>query len=197
MSTHQNIRNAAIRLFAANGFDGTSIDEIAKAVGIRKASLYSHIAGKEELYKEVFQEVLRWDIEYFRNLSKDLQGRSTEEKLHTILLHYCQIYTDETKKARSLFLNRTMLFPPDFLSDQTRSIFENYEKTYDNIVKEVMEEGIASKALKKADVEELLAFLYCIIDGLFMQSCYYSPEEFHHRFNAVWSVFWQSIRSES
>jgi len=30
MSTHQKIRNAAIRLFATNGFDGTCIDELAK-----------------------------------------------------------------------------------------------------------------------------------------------------------------------
>ena len=40
---------AAKRLFATNGYDGTTIQEIADEVGMLKGSLYYHVASKEEI----------------------------------------------------------------------------------------------------------------------------------------------------
>jgi AcrR family transcriptional regulator len=51
----------ATRLFAEQGFDGTPIQQIADAVGIRKPSLLYHFASKEELRQAVLDDVLsRW-----------------------------------------------------------------------------------------------------------------------------------------
>ncbi|HEX3012658.1 MAG TPA: helix-turn-helix domain-containing protein, partial [Methanobacterium sp.] len=41
-TTKEKIFDSAIELFAKKGFDATSMREIAEAVGIKKASLYSH-----------------------------------------------------------------------------------------------------------------------------------------------------------
>lgn len=41
---------SALALFLEKGFAGTSMSAVAKAVGIRKASLYSHFASKEDLF---------------------------------------------------------------------------------------------------------------------------------------------------
>lgn len=47
--TADDIRKAALRLFARNGYDATSMREIASAVGIQAGSLYNHFAAKEEI----------------------------------------------------------------------------------------------------------------------------------------------------
>jgi AcrR family transcriptional regulator len=53
MSTRDRLSEEAARLFAARGFHGTSIADLAQALGIRKSSVYSHIGGKDELLAEI------------------------------------------------------------------------------------------------------------------------------------------------
>ncbi|WP_290648466.1 helix-turn-helix domain-containing protein, partial [Aquisalimonas sp.] len=50
--TREHVRDAAFRLFGRHGYDGVSIDTIARAVGLSKGALYWHFDGKEALFKE-------------------------------------------------------------------------------------------------------------------------------------------------
>jgi AcrR family transcriptional regulator len=46
----------AAKLFAQKGYHGTSIGDIADALGVQKGSLYAHIASKEDLLYETMRE---------------------------------------------------------------------------------------------------------------------------------------------
>ena len=57
-NTKQEILDTALELFSVQGFEATSISQIADAVGIRKASVYSHFGSKQELLEALQEQVL-------------------------------------------------------------------------------------------------------------------------------------------
>jgi AcrR family transcriptional regulator len=73
-TTKEKIFEAAIDLFAKKGFDATPMREIAEAVGIKKASLYSHYKSKNEIMDSIFKyfkkELMKMRPPEARNLEK-------------------------------------------------------------------------------------------------------------------------------
>lgn len=57
-NTKQEILDAALNLFSVQGYEATSISQIADAVGIRKASMYSHFGSKQEILDALVRDVL-------------------------------------------------------------------------------------------------------------------------------------------
>ena len=53
--TKERIFDVSTNLFAQNGFDATSMREIAEGVGIKKASMYSHYKSKDEILEEILE----------------------------------------------------------------------------------------------------------------------------------------------
>jgi TetR/AcrR family transcriptional regulator len=54
----QEILDVATRLFAERGYEGTSMNDVAERVGMRKASLFYHFATKDALYEAVLDRLV-------------------------------------------------------------------------------------------------------------------------------------------
>lgn len=57
MTTKERIVEEALTLFAQKGYQGTSVKNIAEAVGIKDSSLYKHYKSKKEIFDTIVQEM--------------------------------------------------------------------------------------------------------------------------------------------
>ena len=57
MNTKERIVKEALTLFSKHGYQGTSVKNIADAVGIKDSSLYKHFKSKKEIFDTIVQEM--------------------------------------------------------------------------------------------------------------------------------------------
>jgi AcrR family transcriptional regulator len=100
MSVPDRIIDHATKLFAARGFDGTSLQDIADAVGMRKPSLLHHFPSKEDVRKGVLGRILaRWQETVPRLLRATSKG---EDQFEALFEETVRFFSEEPDRARLL-----------------------------------------------------------------------------------------------
>jgi len=96
------ILDAALRTFAANGYDGAAMDEIAAAAGISKAVVYDHVTSKRELYTQLLHAI-RDEIE--RTVEAALRSPGAgEERVHAAIEAIYRYVEEHPEASRLLVL---------------------------------------------------------------------------------------------
>ncbi|WP_030773894.1 TetR/AcrR family transcriptional regulator [Streptomyces albidoflavus] len=81
-------------LFAAKGFEGTSVEEIAAKAGVSKPVVYEHFGGKEGLYAVVVDREMRQLLDMVTGALTAGHPRELLEQAAFALLDYIEVYTD-------------------------------------------------------------------------------------------------------
>ena len=100
--TRPKVERAALELFAAKGFDGVSIAEIAAAAGVSQGALYRHHASKEDLAGALFCEA------YLRTGAEldAICGARTSfgDRVAAMVAHVCALYDNDPALFRFMLL---------------------------------------------------------------------------------------------
>ncbi len=96
------ILGAALRTFAANGYDGAAMDEIASAAGISKAVVYDHVSSKRELYTQLLDAIAA-DLEHTIERSLEPDGLAGEARVRAAVTAVFR-YVQENQEACRLLL---------------------------------------------------------------------------------------------
>lgn len=92
-SKNSAIIDAASRLFLEKGFEGASMDEVAKRAGVSKQTVYSHFSSKEALFSEAIHVTI--EKYYPETAIQDVEEHSLEADLRAVCENYARLLSGE------------------------------------------------------------------------------------------------------
>ncbi len=152
------ILNAAKQVFGRFGFVKTTLDDVANAVGMKKASLYYYYESKEELFKDVVKSETS-------ELIKELENKIfTIDDVHTQLKTYIKIRLDYFQKLiniHNLTVNSILEFKPI-----TELLYREFFEKQIQIVVKIFSDGQQRGELKNVDTHRTANIFISAIESI-------------------------------
>jgi AcrR family transcriptional regulator len=124
--------NTALPLFERQGFHATSIDEIAKAAKVSRATLYQYFESKEQLFAELLEECGAALLRVIRRLGVLGPNREGFDNLHWWLGEWAWVYD----KYAAMFVEWANIDTPQ---SGIRSMVSRFIASYDTRIAERLE----------------------------------------------------------
>ena len=177
VNTKQEILHAALELFSVQGFEATSTAQIAGAVGIRKASLYSHFANKQAILDALVQEVL----EQYENHSlfaradweKDAGSlpQTSDDAVQMIQGQILYILHDTTISRARKMLVIEQFQNPELAKLQTKQNYSDVLRYFTGLINCLIRQGVLAE-----DDPEIMAAQFCLPISVWINLCDREPE---------------------
>lgn len=191
----ERVCEAAVAHFAVAGYDGASLNEIALMVGIKKASLYSHVASKDALYLQVLHDAVEQEAAFAASaLQKAAKARASGalQGPGAALIHSIAKRYEDSVQLR--FLLRAAFLPPVALKADVGQAYEGFL--------EIVAQGFKAQ-LRQAAPEastaqmNLFAVAYVgIVESLYVELVYADKARMTKRAKALWQVFVDSLQHQ-
>lgn len=194
-NTKQEILEAALELFSVQGFEATSISQIASAVGIRKASLYSHFENKQAildtLVKAVFEQYAAHSIFAGTYWEKDADNLplTPDEAVQMIVGQIRYILHDPyISKARKMLVIEQFQ-NPELAKLQTKQNYSDVLGYFTGLVKQLIRQGVLAE-----DDPEIMAAQLCLPISVWINLCDREPDRETEVMEIVSKHIWQFFR---
>lgn len=179
-NTKQEILDAALELFSVQGYEATSISQLAEAVGVRKASIYSHFENKQAILDALLETILTqyeqhsifakadWEDPEF---TKDKENVTPDEAVQTVLGHIRFILHDPRICRARKMLTIEQFRNPQMAGLQTKRNYTDVMAYFTGFMRFLIRKG----KLKNADPETMAAQL-CLPISVWLNLCDREPE---------------------
>jgi len=137
ISRKSQLLEIATDLFKTKGFSGTSMRDLASALGIEAGSLYSHVSSKDEILQTICFEIAEKFLEHIDE-TLVISNCSNEEKLNHAIQGHVRIITDDIN-AMSVFWSEWK-----YMQEPWRSDFSKLQIDYETKFRSILDDGVAA-----------------------------------------------------
>lgn len=201
--TRDKIKKIALTLFANNGYDATSMENIATGVGIKKSSLYAFITSKEALFWEIYEDLEGKYHNYMEQILADSESMLPPARLYYLFKQYLigtLSSSEQQGSATGTFWIRAMFFPPVALKDRLLTRALKHEMGLGERYKEIIKDGIRQGLIREGSPEEILLSYYSLRQGLYSLMNVFmtdlTEEQKVNNIDKVWYNYWQGIKGK-
>jgi len=139
-----DIIHAAAQIFREKGYHGTSMQDIANAVHLQKASLYHHVSSKQDILVSLLDQALELLIE---DISAVVDSNlPPEEKLRNGMRVYIARLAEESDLATVLLIEHRSL------DEDLRAAHIAHRDRYEGRWRSIIQEGIDKGSFREVDV---------------------------------------------
>ena len=176
-NTKQEILDASLELFSVQGFEATSISQIVGAVGIRKASLYSHFESKQAILDALVKDVLEKYTEHsiFARTkwekNEDNLPMSADEAVKMIVGQIRFILHDPIISRARKMLVIEQFQNPELAKLQTKQNYTDVIRYFTGLIQCMIRKGIL-----REDDPEIMASQLCLPISVWINLCDREPE---------------------
>jgi len=152
LPTRDRLTVEAARMFAQRGYHGTSVSDLAAALGIQKSSLYAHMSGKADLLAEI---ALAGAAAFHAALDALPEGAVAGERLELALRAHLTVVESQLDVA-TVWLQEWR-----YLTGEARDTFLRERHRYEERIRDLFEAAVRSGDLRwDLDVDDAtLVFL--------------------------------------
>ncbi|MFZ7119559.1 MAG: TetR/AcrR family transcriptional regulator [Eubacteriaceae bacterium] len=182
----EKILNIAFEKFTEKGYQ-TSMGDIAKAIGIRKQSLYHYFKNKDELFLEVIHKEIR---EYFAQKKHEFSCLNELDIRDQLSLIFFSIidYFEDVKKIR--FWRWIMLNESNEIDMKISELIREHEIRFYHILKDIFEKGVKNGDIIDEPVENLIQMYIVMIQGILNGMLLYFTFNNRKKFiNNIWNTY--------
>ena len=176
-NTKQEILDASLELFSVQGFEATSISQIVGAVGIRKASLYSHFESKQAILDALVKDVLEKYTEHSIFVrtkwekNEDNLPMSADEAVKMIVGQIRFILHDPIISRARKMLVIEQFQNPELAKLQTKQNYTDVIRYFTGLIQCMIRKGIL-----RDDDPEIMALQLCLPISVWINLCDREPE---------------------
>jgi TetR/AcrR family transcriptional regulator, cholesterol catabolism regulator len=140
MATRRDdLTRAAARLFAERGFHGTSMGDLAKALGVQKGSLYSHTVSKQQLLFQTMREGAR---AFHAALDDVPENAAAVDRIRLALRGHLRVVAEQLEVA-TVFTREWR-----YLDEEYRAEILAERRRYEERFRALFREGVESGELR-------------------------------------------------
>ncbi|MFJ7850247.1 TetR/AcrR family transcriptional regulator [Peribacillus sp. NPDC097206] len=185
----EEIKKAALKHFAVNGYEGTSLSQIADDVGIKKQSIYSHFKGKDDLFLAVLTDAKEMELSFYEAYFK--QKQDPERTLYGFLDEMRRMFQENENLK---FWLRMEFFPPTHLYKVVQREAADLENQQEALLEKLFDSWIAEGAVRSGNARTLTLAYTGVIVAILVELVYSDdPKRLEDKFDALWTVFWSGI----
>src|ERR1700686_4880898 len=112
-SPREVIADVAVRLFGEHGYTGTTMRDIAEAVGVLPGSLYAHIDSKETLLLEIVSDGIARFLAIEQSLAASASVDSPEVRLRKAIRAHVDVVAEDPQRSLVVFHQWRFLSEPN------------------------------------------------------------------------------------
>src|SRR5258708_39594637 len=153
----QEILRTAARLFQQQGYDGTSMNDVAAALKLSKGGLYHHFQSKDEILFDLMNHAM--DITEERVISPVKAVAEPEERLRMLIRRHIAVVLSERDREITVMLHENHPLSPA-LRKRINARKKDYVHFLENLITEVRRtRGAKGSATPRATAFALLGML--------------------------------------